>query len=262
MFPVTKANLVASHNAGSSKKDSLGWEWTPVNEGKPLDIPDGPHSNVMFGHINANKRADYMAFDTKAKMMRIYLNAGKDGESFKFKSGGVVKIGPSDPKNIRLADIDGDGFWDIIVLGKGGRAEIYRNTRGEDRLDWPRLEDYEPSGIGRPPAEIQFIDMNGDGKADYVWTEPITGSIKVWLNNHPKLPAWLEVGEVTKGAGTSGANMQFARLRPKKNYQYVVVDPNTGALGAWFNRQRACICVEKGAHVSKDIQCGFKGPIW
>ncbi|KAF4334959.1 lipolytic G-D-S-L family [Fusarium beomiforme] len=166
--------------------------------------------------MNNNKRADYVAIDTEEQKLRLYLNAGEDGDSTRFKSGGVVTIGTADPKNIRLADIDGDGFWDCIILFEGGRVEIYRNAIGEGSSDWYNLGSYEPSGIWRPPAEIQFIDIDGDGKADYVWTEPIAGSVKEWLNNYPNLPSWLEVGEVTKGAGTSGANVQFARLRPKK----------------------------------------------
>ncbi|KAH7013990.1 hypothetical protein EDB80DRAFT_863899 [Ilyonectria destructans] len=121
-------------------------------------------------------------------------------------------------QDIRLADIDSDGNWDIIGLSNSGEARIFRNLYKEGFVDdprWKRLQEYQPSGIGRPTKDIQIIDIDGDQKADYLWINPLDGSVKVWLNNYPNLPAWLEVGEVTKGAGTSVANVKYAMLRPR-----------------------------------------------
>jgi hypothetical protein len=97
------------------------------------------------------------------------------------------------------------------------------------------MPDADASGINQSPDEIDFIDMNGDGKADYVWTRRLDGRVKVWYNDYPKKPTWREAGEIAGGVGTSGANVRYAKLQSTGRYDYVAVDPGTGAIGAWLN---------------------------
>lgn len=30
--------------------------------------------------------------------------------------------------------------------------------------------------------DVQFADLDGDGKADYIWVHPDTGDVQVWYN--------------------------------------------------------------------------------
>ncbi|MGI5155478.1 hypothetical protein [Microbispora sp. CA-102843] len=38
------------------------------------------------------------------------------------------------------------------------------------------------SGVGVDGARIQFADLNGDGRADYLDVDPQTGSTRAWIN--------------------------------------------------------------------------------
>ena len=97
------------------------------------------------------------------------------------------------------------------------------------------MPDADASGISQSPDEIDFIDVNGDGKADYVWTRPIDGSVRVWYNDYPNKPTWLEAGKIAVGVGTSGANIRYGKLLSTGREDYVAVDRKTGAIGAWLN---------------------------
>jgi hypothetical protein len=37
-------------------------------------------------------------------------------------------------------------------------------------------------GVGDPGSWIQFADINGDKKADYLSVNPVTGATRAWLN--------------------------------------------------------------------------------
>ena len=90
-------------------------------------------------------------------------------------------------------------------------------------------------GIGQSPDEIELIDVNGDGKADYVWTRKLDGRVKVWYNEYPDKPTWREGGEVAEGVGTSGANIRYGKLQSTGRADYIAVDPESGAIAAWLN---------------------------
>lgn len=59
------------------------------------------------------------------------------------------------------------------------------------------------SGIHRDAAHVRLHDMNGDGKADYVWLDAQTGMIVCWLNNLPEpwSPAGTNNSIIGSGAG-------------------------------------------------------------
>jgi hypothetical protein len=38
------------------------------------------------------------------------------------------------------------------------------------------------SGVGAPGTQIQFADLNADGRDDYLDVDPRTGATRVWLN--------------------------------------------------------------------------------
>lgn len=77
--------------------------------------------------------------------------------------------------------------------------------------------------------------LQSDGKADYVWTSAIDGSVQVWLNNYPNSPTWLAEGEIAGGVGTSGACVRWGTMYQLTGASYIAVNPNTGAISAWLS---------------------------
>lgn len=68
-----------------------------------------------------------------------------------------------------------------------------------------------------------------------MWLNPLDGSSKVWFNNYPNKPTWLEQPEIAGGVGISGSSVRWAYLQDTGRASYVAMDPDTGALSAWLN---------------------------
>ncbi|OAA69170.1 lipolytic protein G-D-S-L family [Akanthomyces lecanii RCEF 1005] len=238
--PKTGAPIVYSNQGGS---------WEPVNNGHPIAAGAAPGSQVVFGDIDGDGYDDYLVIhpDTGALTAYLLVPSG-GGESryggYLYNPIGQIASGLGPGKNVRIADIDGDGRDDYIFLSETGGTTIYRNMYGPDTgpdSHYAALPQADASGVGQRPEEISFYDIDGDGKADYVWTRPLDGQVQVWLNMYPQLPAWRHIGVVKDDVGTSGANIRFAQLTGTKQQpgsgraDYVAVDPTTGAIAAWLN---------------------------
>lgn len=149
---------------------------------------------------------------------------------------------------------------DYIFLKPNGGTTIYRNVYapGNDGNKYRAMPDADASGIGQSPEEIDLVDIDGDGRADYVWTRKLDGRVRVWYNQYPAQPTWREGGEIAGGVGTSGANVRYARLQVTGRADYVAVDPLTGALGAWLG---ACADPDTAAKKNRvSIGRGTRGP--
>ncbi|KAJ4208903.1 hypothetical protein NW759_013504 [Fusarium solani] len=234
-------------NAGAGDGDSLGWAWKPLNGGKAIASGAAPAHQVVFGDINGDGLDDYLDLADKTGLLKAYLNVGEDKGSeygWKFKPIGTIASGLGPGKRVRIADIDGDGvryrLFDVMTTSTSKTTAAPPSTETSTTLSTQatgtsHFQRQIASGINQSPDEIDFIDLNGDGKADYVWTRKLDGRVKVWYNNYPNKPTWREAGEIAGGVGTSGANVRYGTLSSTGRADYIPVDPKTGAIAAWLN---------------------------
>ncbi|GAA1004832.1 hypothetical protein Aple_079970 [Acrocarpospora pleiomorpha] len=81
---------------------------------------------------------------------------------------------------VRFADGDGDGPADYLQVGGDGSVHAFLNRGGggngsfEARHNWAYASNY-------PRQYVQFADISGDGKADYLVVYD-GGSVRAWLN--------------------------------------------------------------------------------
>ena len=69
-------------------------------------------------------------------------------------------FGPGGPRNVRIADLDGDGWNDVVVVAQGSdRVLTYHNDNGELTLVGEAF-------AGWFPREMDLGDFNGDGHPD------------------------------------------------------------------------------------------------
>jgi hypothetical protein len=245
--PLTGAPTVYL-NGGFNEKDSLGWQWNPLSRGRPIASGMGRAVNVKFGDLNGDGKADYLVLDPKTGELVVALNDGfRPGapESWSWMpQPGPWATGLGPGKHVTFADIDGDGYDDYIYIHPNGATTIYRNNFAQkahkiltqpDTPYWLPMPEADASGIGQRPEEISFHDINGDGKADYIWTRAVDGAAFLWTNNYPNKPTWVARGEIAGGVGTSGQNIRYATMQNTGRASYMAVDPNTGAVAAWLN---------------------------
>ncbi|KAL8709701.1 MAG: hypothetical protein Q9220_005641 [cf. Caloplaca sp. 1 TL-2023] len=143
---------------------------------------------------------------------------------------------------VTFADLNGDGRDDYIWIGPNGEITAYVNggLAADGHWIWYPQPNKIASGVGGKRGEIQFADLNGDGRAEYLWVHP-DGSVDVWLNE--QLPAetastlainWYPQTRSAKGIGRDGAGVRFADLNGDGRAEYLYVESN-GAVIVYLN---------------------------
>ncbi|MFE7626663.1 phosphatidylinositol-specific phospholipase C domain-containing protein [Streptomyces sp. NPDC057509] len=82
------------------------------------------------------------------------------------------------------------------------------------------------------------VDINGDGRADYLVVED-NGAVRAWLNTaNPTTGAveWADQGVIASGSSAwTGDQVRFADVGGDARVDYLVVDPRNGAVRAFIN---------------------------
>lgn len=81
------------------------------------------------------------------------------------------------PRRIRLADIDGSGTVDLIYLA-GESVRLYFNRSGNGWSDPRTLTGFPPVDS---VADIDVVDLLGNGTACLVWSSPLSGAARAPL---------------------------------------------------------------------------------
>ncbi|KAI8721439.1 SGNH-hydro domain-containing protein [Fusarium sp. LHS14.1] len=119
--------------------------------------------------------------------------------------------------------------------GKIAQGNVGHNGDWKYHKNWV-AEGEVAEGLGWDTRYVRLHDMNGDGKADYVWIHPKTGEIRCWLNDLPK--PWSPAGNNNSiiGSGVGPAETIFlADLNGDGMDDYLVVDPDNGSVRVWWN---------------------------
>ncbi|KAG4442317.1 hypothetical protein IFR05_002168 [Cadophora sp. M221] len=156
-----------------------------------------------------------------------------------------AKIKPEIPA--RTWDLNGDGRAEYLWVDAKGAVTAFLNlgppngigsTTGAT-VNW-LPQGVIATGVGAARHEVQFADLNGDGRAEYLRVHP-NGSVEAWLNlggpdNGPNAAKvnWLYNGFVATGAGVPGSSVVFADLNGDGRAEYLSIAAN-GAVTCWLN---------------------------
>ncbi len=125
---VSRTNAVSAWvNIGGDKDGRAGW----IPRGQIAQGVGTPNDQVVFADVTCDRDADYLLLDP-AGQLSAWRNIGgdKDGRAG-WVSMGRIAAGVGAAGAIQLADVNGDGLDDYLVVGENGAVQAWLNNGGD-----------------------------------------------------------------------------------------------------------------------------------
>ena len=137
-------------------------------------------TNVVAG----DGRADLLIVDNDTGAVTAWLNGGPSAMPDWLKIG-VIATGASKTVNdvVIMGDFTGNGMADYMLVGKNGEVTGRANFMQESSLipRWDGKVTIAEGSEGATQQYVRLMDVNGDGKVDYLLYDKDGGS-RLWLN--------------------------------------------------------------------------------
>ncbi|MEV0973560.1 FG-GAP-like repeat-containing protein [Microtetraspora glauca] len=140
---------------------------------------------------------------------------------------GYRKMGEAFTRAVTQAAADG-----LIVPVPGGQEGQNPCAGQVVPVAWQNWGQIAPGvGPGIPRDQVQFADVNGDGRDDYLAVDA-EGRVQAHIGvNGGSFTSW---GEIAPGVGVPGSRVRFADVNGDGRDDYLIVAEN-GAVAAWLN---------------------------
>lgn len=103
--------------------------------------------------------------------------------TYKWTSLGTVATGVGAGAGVVFADMDGDGKDDYVWIDVNGAASLWLNGGMGSDGNWIwTSKGIIATGVGASREDVYLADIDGDGKADYLWVDRLSGETKMWKN--------------------------------------------------------------------------------
>lgn len=209
---------------------------------------------LHIGDWDGDGKADIIGVDKKTGALTVWFTGYTGpGGTFSFRKQtlggtwctqgwgvGLFDIGA------RFADVSGNGCVDYLCMEPDGRTTGWINNCPRDGNNF-NLENVgqikKSEGLDR--ANHRWADVNGDGKADFLWTDKFNGDAKYWSNTGrvPESDRPNQGGSIfhfdPKGksylGSSRGANIHYPNLGGLGRADQVSIQPATGYGWVWYN---------------------------
>ncbi|MEV5409759.1 hypothetical protein AB0K60_13090, partial [Thermopolyspora sp. NPDC052614] len=188
---------------GGPKPSGGDWYWVP--QGTIASGVGTPGGNIRFADLNGDGKADYVKVNDDSSV-QAWLNGGpkpSGGDWYWVPQGTIAGGVGAHGSRIRFAPLYGTSA-DYILMGgadsgdprEGGTSDpreggvkydssvqVWQNGGPKPSGgDWYWVpQGTIASGVGVDGARIQFADINGDDRADYLDVDAQTGSTRAWI---------------------------------------------------------------------------------
>ena len=209
---------------------------------------DAPRTLIHLADWTGNGRCDVLVQDKTTSAVTLWDNQWNSGtKTLTFANRGVVAspgcgkstgVGIFD-RNMRIADMDGDGRADIVCFEREGKLTSWLNKK-EGLENVGQIKKTE----GWDRANLRLADVENSGRADIIWLNKYTGAGSVWKNNGYAGPngggggssfSWTQRG-VLYSPIDRGEVMNFANLGGLGRADLIQVYPATNEAYTFFNK--------------------------
>jgi hypothetical protein len=206
---------------------------SPVFSELPRITGRNDFRSFLVGDIDGDGISDItsIGYYASGKSVDVFRNQSTAG-SFIFSNGSggytttILQSG-------RLADINGDGKLDVVVMGSGSIG-IHENLSSSGTISLTSSA-IPVSRIGSPSASIYNSDsgdLNGDGKPDIVLTNyssPNPPAVSIFQNTHNSgaITSSSLSSEVNISLGFNGQSVRIADFDNDGNNDFVVLTTST-----------------------------------
>lgn len=187
----------------------------PPDFGNELDVAGTPGASLAAADLNGDGRDDLVSTDPDADTFTIYLNTSTVGGAVSF-SAQTPQSTPDFPRGAALADVNGDGRADLLLVAQfSNQLAIRLNTTpvGSTSISFGA-----PVTFSTPsqPVALAVGDLNNDGRSDVAVANTLGNSVSVFLNT------------TTPGAGvpTLGARQDFGTGQNPDDNSVLIADLN------------------------------------
>lgn len=189
---------------------------------------------INFADMTGDGRDDFCCIGPDGGVVCWQNLEGSDPRSPNWVAMGTVKESEGFPQaQVRLADIDGDGRTDYVVIDTDGK-NMYGWRNGALSNNAPAYW-YPMKGVFSelPSHEMsgwKFVDLNGDGKDDLIWIDD-NGQVTTWINRRGYSvglgPEWVSQG-ITHQGSDHPVNVTFGASMGSGRADYTVVSIRDG----------------------------------
>ncbi|MEK7207661.1 MAG: FG-GAP-like repeat-containing protein [Pseudomonadota bacterium] len=151
---------------------TFGWQQGSVGFNTALQwVQQGASepAQMQYADVNGDGKMDALYFDT-SRSNQVWVGSST-GTAFAAASP-WVSYSSSTPAQIQYADVNGDGRPDALYADtSGNRALVSLSTGGGFNAPsgWATFSAYSST---LDPAQVQYADVDGDGKADLIYQGP------------------------------------------------------------------------------------------
>ena len=192
--------------------------------------------------MNGSGNDDYVFIDHNSKIT-IFQNVNTPPNTDYagwYDRGVVLDLAGVPRKAIHLGDWNGDGFCDVIITDKATGAldviHTYYDKASDSYTFGPRTRVVQSGctqgwGVGVFDLGMQFADIDGDRRVDYLCLEP-NGQVTGWLNKPGGLQ-WMN--QIKFSVDKDRANHRWADVNGDGRPDFMWIDKFNGDTDVWYN---------------------------